>query len=103
VFGRSEQLKLTNHQGEKISIELWGKQIFNKLTRLAEILDKYNDSNTFQNSVKAHYKKLEAIDQLPSSAIVKTVESGNGDFEGFGLESALINRELYRFKQIKAS
>lgn len=103
LFGRSDRLKLLNRQGEMVNLRLWGEQIFDRLQHLAEILDRTHDTTKFQEAVKSQYAKLSEIDRLPSATIVNAVNANGGDYKAFGLERAMLNKELQRIKHIKAS
>lgn len=92
LFGRKKDLKLINSNNEKIKLNVWACEIFEKLSLISKTLDKNYDDNRYQKSIEHELKKIKNINLLPSSRIINEIKRSNKSFINFGIEK--VNKKI---------
>ena len=91
LFGRKDNLTLQKYNKGTIGLKSWGKEIFESLRNVAELMDKGTGDDKYSNSVEAEYKKLFDISLLPSERIHREMKENNENFLKFGTRWARNN------------
>ncbi|WDE01773.1 glutamate--cysteine ligase [Thalassomonas actiniarum] len=94
--GRDPALLLHDGDQEK-SLVQWGNEIFKDLTQVACLLDKANNSNSYQKSVTEELAKINNPDLTPSARLVDLVVNQGKSLTKFALSSAI----NYRASQLE--
>ncbi len=85
LSGRKLGLILLNNEGKKVSIENWMNEIFKKLEKIAEILDKNQIEKKYTWVVARQKRKIKDKSLLPSAKILKEMEDNCESFLEFGV------------------
>lgn len=85
LFGRKEDLELYSYDNGTISLKDFGEIIFDKLKKIAKLMDKTTGDNKYQQSVEKEYQKLKDVSLLPSARIYKEMKENNKSYIEFGL------------------
>ncbi|AEG18130.1 glutamate--cysteine ligase [Methanobacterium paludis] len=93
LYGRKENLMLQKYNKGTIGLKSWGKEIFERLKNVAELMDKGTGDDKYCKIVEEEYKKLFDISLLPSERIHREMEENNENFLEFGTRYAINNSQ----------
>lgn len=93
LYGRKKGLMLHSYGPGMISLKDFGKMIFQKLARIARLMDKHTENCLYQQSVQAEYDKLINISLLPSARMDREMQENKENFFEFGIRQA-VNHSL---------
>ncbi len=85
LSGRKSKLMLEQPTGGRISLELWGEELFHQLSRIAELLDQAVGSSNYSSCVRKEQEKLYNRALLPSFRIVQEMKSNKESFLEYGM------------------
>ncbi|HYH04235.1 MAG TPA: glutamate--cysteine ligase [Bacillota bacterium] len=88
LFGRNEHLQLRRYGAGQIRLTKWGEDIFHKLQRIAELLDRGRQNPVYQESVKNEALKLVDLTLLPSTRIEMEMKQRQESLLDFGVRYA---------------
>ncbi|WP_440896465.1 glutamate--cysteine ligase [Amphibacillus sp. Q70] len=88
LFGRQPGLKLYQADGEEVLLKTWARDIFKKVSTIAELLDQATNKTYYQDIVKAEARKLDDMSLLLSEQIVTEMKRHDESFLDFGLRLA---------------
>jgi glutamate--cysteine ligase len=94
LIGRKEGLKLKKYEGSEISLKSWGKEIFEKLRTIADLMDRYTEDNKYSASVEKERQKLFDISLLPSERIKVEMRENDENLLEFGIRYAKNNLNI---------
>ncbi len=87
THGRDKALTLDNN-GEQILLSQWGKQLSDRLTEVAVLLDDVNNTDAYLKAVNAQAKKFADSRLTPSGRWLQTLLDNDIDNSMLGLELA---------------
>jgi glutamate--cysteine ligase len=93
LTGRKKDLILKKYDGSKISLKSWGDKIFEKLKKIADLMDRGTANNKYGACVKTEYQKLLDMSILPSEMINLEMKENNENFLEFGIRYAKKNSD----------
>lgn len=88
LLGRRPDLILNQLSYGRISMKEWGENIFEKLHRIAQLLDNKENGNAYSKSVQTEFKKLSNRSLLPSAMMQDEMFRWKEDFVEFGIRKA---------------
>jgi glutamate--cysteine ligase len=91
LYGRKEDLTLQKYNNGSIGLKEWGKEIFERLRDVAELLYKSTGNDKYRKSVEEERKKLFDISSLPSERIQREMKENDENFLEFGTRWAINN------------
>ncbi|HEX3014114.1 MAG TPA: glutamate--cysteine ligase, partial [Methanobacterium sp.] len=94
LIGRKEGLRLKKYDGSEISLKSWGKEIFEKLRTIADLMDRDTEGNKYGASVEKERQKLFDISLLPSERIKIEMEENDENLLEFGIRYAKNNSNI---------
>lgn len=86
--GRKPGLKLYLNPKEEISLKEWGKIVFKKIMKIAELLDSATNQTYYTEIVEAEERKLEDKSLLISEQMINEMEAHSESYMDFGLRLA---------------
>ena len=93
LYGRKDGLKLQKYDNGSIRLNEWGKELFERLIDIAELIKKDTGNDKYLKSVSKEYKKLFDVSLLPSERIHREMKENNENFLEFGTRWAVNNLE----------
>jgi len=91
LYGRKEDLMLQKYDEGAVSLKSWGKEIFERLKCVAELIYKSTGDDRYLRIIEKEYQKLFDTSLLPSEIIHREMKSRNEDFLEFGTRYAVTN------------
>ncbi len=91
LTGRQKDLSLKKYDGSKISLKSWGAEIFEKLRKIADLMDNSTANNKYGACVDTERQKLLDMSLLPSEMINLEMKENNENFLEFGIKYAKKN------------
>jgi glutamate--cysteine ligase len=93
LYGRKDGLTLQKYDNGSIRLNEWGKDIFERMIDIAELIHKNTGDDKYLKSVTKEYKKLFDVSLLPSERIHREMKENNENFLEFGTRWAINNLE----------
>ena len=91
LFGRKKDLMLQKYDNSEISLKSWGKEIFEKLRTIADLMYLSTGNSKYSKSIEKEHQKLLDISLLPSEMINMEMKENNENFLEFGTRWAKNN------------
>ena len=92
--GRNKKLKL-NLNGKETEINLAVKEILNEISLIAKILDKFSNSQKYQDCVKKQEEKLLNNNFLPSNIVIDEMKNKNYSFYELCMDNIWKQKEYF--------
>lgn len=89
--GRRPGLMLVR-QGRELSLKQWGKEMLDRLTPIAELLDAACGTNLYGAALTAQLEKIDDAAQTPSAKILAMLRSEGAPFFRFAMDQSLKHR-----------
>ncbi|MFZ5988522.1 MAG: glutamate--cysteine ligase [Bacillota bacterium] len=93
LCGRKPRLKLYKYDNGTAALKEWGNEIFDKLKRIAELMDQSTSGSKYLKCVANEYQKLTNPELLPSSLILMEMKENNETYLDFGVRRATMNKQ----------
>lgn len=90
-YGRKKGLRLARSYEKTTELTTWSEEIFHKLRRIAQILDKNYSGSPFSKSIESQFLKLQNKSLLPSNRILHEMKSNQETYAEFGMRKARVN------------
>lgn len=94
MCGRNPNLELYKYDNNKISLQEWGRDIFNKLRLIALLMDQSISEKKYQLCVEHEYEKIMNPFLLPSSLIQREMKENKESYLDFGIRRAVSNKQV---------
>ena len=91
LFGRKDDLILQKYNNKALGLKEWGKEIFERLKSIAEIINQCTGEEKYLKSVEFENQKLFDRSMLPSEMIYNEMQEKNESFIEFGTKYAINN------------
>lgn len=95
LSGRMPKLMLYKLDSGKISLKKWGESIFEKLLKLAQLMDDEENGNFYSIVIQEEYQKLLDLSLLPSSKLLEEMSKREESFLDFGIRKGKEYRETH--------
>jgi glutamate--cysteine ligase len=93
LLGRKNKLKLFGYGSGQAGLTEWSRDIFNKLSFIASLIDSLNIDNRYQKCVRKEYEKTTDLSLLPSSMIEREISRYGEGYLEFGIRKAIEHRK----------
>lgn len=94
--GRDPHLSLARCNGEIESLNIWGEELFGKLSGIADILDRAHGDNSFSAAVEQQREKLHHADSTPSARIIESLATQNISFFEFAMQQTEAHSQYFK-------
>ena len=93
--GRLPGLKL-HQNGQEISLKDWGLSLIEKISFVANLLDKNEGDSHHQNSLKIQEMKLRNVELTPSSHVMRVIREEDSSFNQFSIKQSNVFAEQFK-------
>jgi glutamate--cysteine ligase len=99
--GRNPEINLTKGDGSSVSLQNWGREIFDSIIRSADLLDQATDTAAYSKAVNQYALSLDDPNKTPSATILRELEKSGSTYHGWTMEKS--KQAMQRLQEIEIS
>jgi glutamate--cysteine ligase len=99
--GREPGLQL-QHEGKRVSLTEWATQILDDVSKIADLLDRANQTTAHRAAVAAQLAKVNDSSLTPSARVLERMRDSKASYFRFAMNQSLANSDYFRMQQLDA-